>query len=83
MSVNEKQIGGTHYKVMDPQPWDVTIAWVEQGHIGHAEAVIIEYLARWKKKNGMDDLLKAQHWLAKLIEVQEKNKENSFDACQP
>ena len=35
-----------------------------------AEAQVIKYLMRWRKKNGMQDLLKAQHYLEKLIEVE-------------
>ena len=72
MSANDTQQGGGHYRLMDPQPWDVTIQWVEQGHIGHPEATIIEYLARWRNKNGVADLLKAKHWLEKLIEESER-----------
>lgn len=68
MSANERQEGGDHYQVMDPQPWDVTLAWSDQGHIGHGEAVIIEYVARHRRKNGVQDLIKAKHWLEKLIE---------------
>ena len=68
MSANEQQVGGDHYQTLDPQPWDVTMAWEKQGAIGQAEAAIIWYLARWRKKGGIESLRKARHWLDKLIE---------------
>lgn len=69
---SERQVGGDHYKRMEPQPWDVVLAWERQGAIGHCEATAIEYLARWRRKGGMDDLRKAVHWIEKLIEVETK-----------
>lgn len=30
---------------------------------------IIKYVSRYKKKNGLEDLLKAQYYLKKLIEL--------------
>jgi hypothetical protein len=32
----------------------------------------IKYLARYRDKNGIEDLMKAQHYLAKLLEVEAK-----------
>jgi hypothetical protein len=29
----------------------------------------VKYISRWKNKNGVEDLKKAQHYLSKLIEV--------------
>lgn len=41
---------------------------------------IIKYICRWSKKNGLQDLRKAQQYLSKLIERVEKlEKENSED----
>ena len=68
-SVNDSQVGGSHYKVMYPQPWDVIIAWEQQGHIGYLEGCAIKYLARWRHKKGTEDLEKAKHFIDKLIEV--------------
>ena len=67
------QEGGIHYRRLNPQPWDVVIAWESAGAIGHAEACAIEYLARWRSKGGIEDLRKARHWIEKLIEVQLKS----------
>lgn len=38
-------------------------------------ANIIKYICRWKKKNGLEDLRKAQWYLNKLIEKVEKDNE--------
>lgn len=64
LSVAEGQVGGTHYrKVMDP--WDYIIA----NDLGFFEGNIIKYVTRHSKKNGLEDLQKASHYLDKLIEV--------------
>lgn len=63
-TANSKQISGDHYQI-PIQPWDYII----QNDLGYLEGNIIKYVTRWKKKNGKDDLLKALHYLEKLIEV--------------
>ena len=64
MSANKKQVGGRHY-TSPMQHWDYVLA----NNIPYLEAQIIKYLTRWRKKNGLQDLEKAQHFLTKLIEV--------------
>jgi len=65
MSANEKQVGGEHYRA-PIQHWDYVLA----NKIPYLEAQIIKYVTRWRDKNGVQDLLKAQHFLEKLIEVE-------------
>ena len=75
MSANNKQIAGTHYsKYGDLQPWDVVIQW----NLGYLEGTALKYIARWKDKNGVEDILKAIHFLEKLVEV-EKQKQKAAD----
>lgn len=75
MSANNKQHGGNHYKKYgDLQPWDVVIAW----ELGYLEGTALKYIARWKDKNGVEDILKAIHFLEKLVEV-EKQKQQQVD----
>lgn len=62
---NGRQVGASHYK-SEIEHWDYVIA----NDIPYLEAQIIKYLTRWRKKNGMEDVLKAQHFLDKLIEVE-------------
>lgn len=64
---NEQQVGGAHYAIKAIQPWDFILA----NNIGYMEGNIIKYLSRWKDKGGVQDLKKAQHYLQKLIEVNE------------
>ena len=67
---NEQQIGGAHYAVKAIQPWDFIVA----NNIGYLEGNIIKYISRWKDKNGIEDLKKAQHYLQKLIETHDKER---------
>ena len=66
-SANEIQHGGTHYQKMSIQHWDYVVA----NEIPYLEACAIKYLSRWRDKGGMQDLLKAKHYVEKLIEVEE------------
>ena len=62
---NEQQVGGAHYANKSMQPWDFIVA----NNLGYLEGNIVKYVSRWKDKNGIEDLKKAQHYLQKLIEV--------------
>lgn len=62
-NANERQVGGTHYKAAI-QHWDLVLA----NDIPYMEAQILLYVMRWRKKNGIQDLEKARHYLDKLIE---------------
>lgn len=42
-------------------------------YIGYLWGNILKYLHRWPRKNGIEDLKKAQWYLNKLITVLEKN----------
>lgn len=62
-SANDRQVGGTHY-AGQMQHWDYVVA----NDLGYFEGQITKYITRWRKKNGMQDLQKAKHFLDKLIE---------------
>lgn len=68
--VNKQQIGGTHYQNLTPAPWDVITAW----KLGYLDGTALKYIARWKDKNGIEDLRKAIHFLQKTIDVYEQDK---------
>lgn len=68
MSANDMQVGGSHYSEGSIQPWDFIVS----NNIGYLEGNIIKYVARWRKKGGIEDLRKAGHYLQKLIEVETK-----------
>lgn len=65
MTANEEQVGGRHYIEKAIQPWDYIIA----NNMGYLEGNIIKYVSRYKEKGGVEDLIKAAHYLDKLIEV--------------
>ena len=65
MNANDIQVGGTHYK-SGIQHWDFCAANFGPGYFrGNAT----KYLARWRKKNGLEDLKKARHYVQKMREV--------------
>ena len=63
--VNTTQVGGSHYKHTTYQHWDFVYRALEGRYL---EGNITKYLVRWRKKNGLQDLEKARHYLNKLIE---------------
>lgn len=65
---NQSQIGGDHYRKCAIQPWDYVIA----NELDYFQGSIIKYVTRWRDKNGVEDLKKAQHFLTKYIENEEK-----------
>jgi hypothetical protein len=64
MSAKDYQIGGEHYKNKGIQP----IEYIMSNNLDFCEGNVVKYVTRWKFKNGMDDLLKAKHYLEFLIE---------------
>jgi len=62
--VNAHQVGGDHYLNKAIEPWDYIIA----NNLGWCEGNIVKYVSRWKDKGGRADLLKARHYLEKLLE---------------
>lgn len=70
-SANDVQIGGDHYKQFKGmEPWDVITGW----NLGYLDGTALKYIARWKHKNGIQDLEKAIHFLQKAIEVYKKEQ---------
>ena len=63
---NEVQVGGDHYESQEIQPWDYIVA----NNLGFLEGNVVKYVTRHTKKNGLEDLNKARHYLDKLIEVE-------------
>jgi len=61
------QCGGDHYKDMPIQP----VEFIHRNGIPFIEGSVIKYVARWRKKNGVEDLKKARHFLGLLIEMEE------------
>jgi hypothetical protein len=70
MSANDSQVGGEHYRRMAMQPWDIMEAVLtREEFIGYLKGCILKYTLRDGKKEGTDDIGKAQHYAEKLREV--------------
>jgi hypothetical protein len=61
---NSYQVGGQHYKTTY-EHWDMVL----NTGMRYLEGQATKYLSRWRKKNGMEDLRKALHYVNKLIEA--------------
>lgn len=62
------QVGGTHYDDMDIQPWEV----IRRAQLDFWEGNVVKYVMRYKAKNGLEDLKKAQDYLNYLIEREQQ-----------
>src|SRR6516164_8130135 len=62
MSANNRKI--PHY-ASEYQHWDLVVA-IPMSYLAGCST---KYVARWRKKGGVDDLHKAMHYLDKLIET--------------
>ena len=70
LEVMKEQIGGQHYQ-KDIQPVDAMAVWMSQEELqGFYWGNVIKYVARWKDKGGIEDLMKAQDYLGRLIKLQ-------------
>lgn len=61
---NKTQVAGGHYQ-SKIQHWDI----VAEHQLDYFAGQITKYVMRWKLKNGVQDLEKAQHFLEKYIEL--------------
>ena len=67
MSANNKQVGGGHYRTVKKdgvQHWDYCVVV----NVPNLEYAATKYLTRWYKKNGLQDIQKAVHYMEKRIE---------------
>jgi hypothetical protein len=66
----DEQIGGGHYKDYPIQP----VQFIHANKIGYLEGCVVKYICRHKQKNGVEDLLKAKHYIDLLIQMEYKNQ---------
>ena len=70
MSARDKQVGGTHYKAMGVEPWDVVDTWPEDQRIGYYRGGALKYIMRMGAKDeSPQEISKGIHYLEKLLEV--------------
>jgi hypothetical protein len=71
MADSKKQVGGSHYQE-GIQPFD----YIRANNLDFFEGNVVKYITRYKKKNGLEDLEKAKHYLEEVIEnFKKENKD--------
>lgn len=70
MKAKDTQVGGTHYKEMGTEPWDVIDTWPIEQRVGAYRAGALKYIMRMGTKDGsVQEIRKGAHYMQKLIEV--------------
>ncbi len=54
----DKQIGGSHYKSFNIQPYE----FISKNDLSFFQGNVIKYVCRYKNKNGIQDLEKIIHY---------------------
>jgi hypothetical protein len=62
----EIQQGGDHYKVAKIQP----VEYAEANQLGPCAFSVLKYISRYRRKNGLEDLKKALHYLQILMKLE-------------
>jgi hypothetical protein len=71
LSANDIQINGDHYKKLPIETWD----YIAANNLDYFQGNVVKYITRWKDKDGIADLKKAQHYLQKYLEIAEAKGE--------
>lgn len=72
-----KQIGGTHYKDMEIQPWHVAEKWFSsEEYKGYHKITALAYIGRSDRKGGIEDIEKAIHHLEELVRFLKSSEEH-------
>lgn len=68
MSTNplDSQVQGNHYKDMPIQPVEFT----HKNNLNFCQGSVVKYISRYKKKNGIEDLKKAKHFVELLAKLE-------------
>lgn len=69
----DKQVGGSHYKGYTIQP----VEFAMSNNLNLCQANVVKYVCRYKDKGGLDDLLKAIHYVELLIKFEGYNDEKT------
>lgn len=70
VSARDIQEGGTHYKEMGVQPWDVVDTWSKEQQIGYYRGGALKYIMRMGSKDqSAKEIAKGKHYMQKLLEV--------------
>lgn len=58
------QVGGAHYKNVTVQP----IQFSHKNKLIAGEFSVLRYILRWRTKNGLEDIQKAEHYIRLMIQ---------------
>jgi hypothetical protein len=61
---SDYQVGGSHYSSKAIQP----IHYIYANQLDFYQGNVVKYVTRYKEKNGLQDLMKAKHYLEMLID---------------
>ena len=76
--VLSKQIGGSHYKALPIEPWEI----IRANNLNHWEGNVLKYIMRKKLgESRVEALQKAIHNLEFLIEMECADKLSSTKSC--
>jgi hypothetical protein len=64
------QEGGSHYKEMKIQP----VEFITANKLTFLEGCVVKRICRHRRKNGIEDLLKAKHEIDLLIQLEYSEK---------
>lgn len=73
-----RQEGGSHYKEYAIQP----VEFIHANNIPFLEGNVIKYVTRHKKKNGIEDLKKAKHYIDLLIQMEYESGSNNNEGSK-
>ena len=69
MKADAYQVGGSHYKDMAIQPWEIMESVLtREEFLGYLKGNVIKYSLRQGRKRESDDADKAKHYMQKLRE---------------
>ena len=61
-----------HYNQLKIQPRD----YITANKLDYNEGNVVKYVSRWRSKNGLEDLLKAQNYINYLIQQEKARIDN-------
>ena len=68
VSALNRQVSGDHYAIQPIQP----VEFIHRNGLNFLEGCVVKRIARWRTKNGVEDLHKAIHELELLIQMEEE-----------
>lgn len=79
-SANDKQVGGSHYKDMGIEPWDVIDTWPLEQRVGYHRGGALKYIMRMGSKDESPlEIAKGMHCMEKLLEVLDEYRVKKAD----